>query len=82
MKNYGVVKGTSYPKKIEVTDTAVFIASNIQPYEDEIDSGIERGYKYNYIEYSKDEYIAFLHESLIDTQLALCEIMEAMDDEG
>lgn len=79
MKNYGVVKGAVRPQNIEVTNTGVFIASNIKPYEEVIDDKVYTGFSYNYTEYTKDEYIAFLHNSLIDTQLA---ILEMMEDEG
>ena len=57
MKNYGIVYGSTEPQAIEITPTSVFIASNIEPYEEQIDNITISGYKYNYIEYSKDEYL-------------------------
>lgn len=57
MKDYGVVYGSIEPQTIEITPTSVLIASNIEPYEQEVDGHSIFGYKYNYIEYSKDEYL-------------------------
>ena len=57
MKNYGIIYGSIEPPTIEITPTSVFIASNITPYEQETDEHIIHGYKYNYVEYSKDEYL-------------------------
>lgn len=57
MKDYGVVYGSIEPQTIEITPTSVLIASNIEPYEQEVDGHTISGYKYNYIEYSKDEYL-------------------------
>lgn len=72
MTNYGIVNSFTRPKSIEVTNTTVYIASNIKPYTD--DNGVE-GFKYNYVGYTKDEYIEYLHDALVDTQLALLEVM-------
>lgn len=57
MKDYGIIYGSVEPQAIEVTPTSVFIATNIEPYETETDEHIVSGYKYNYVEYSKDEYL-------------------------
>lgn len=72
MTDYGTVKSFVRPKNIEVTNTKVYIASNITPYIDE--NGIN-GFQYNYQGYTKDEYIEYLHGALVDTQLALLEVM-------
>lgn len=57
MKDYGVVYGSIEPQTIEITPTSVLIASNIESYEQEVDGHSISGYKYNYVEYSKDEYL-------------------------
>ena len=57
MKDYGIIYGSVEPQAIEVTPTSVFIATNIEPYETETDEHTVSGYKYNYVEYSKDEYL-------------------------
>lgn len=75
MTNYGIVKSFNRPKNIEVTNTAVFIASNITSCELESGNGKVEGFQYNYYGYTKDEYIEYLHNALIDTQLALLEVM-------
>ena len=57
MKDYGVIYGTVEPQPIEITATSVFIASNVEPYEEEDCEHTVSGYKYNYKEYDKDEYL-------------------------
>lgn len=76
MTNYGIVKSFTRPKNIEVTNTMVFIASNIQTTETE-EGNTE--FQYNYYGYTKDEYIEYLHNALVDTQLALLEVMDDED---
>lgn len=71
MKNYGIVKSTERPQNIEITSSAVFVASNIQPYEQMFDEAIVQGYEYNLIEYSKDEYLLSLAEELAATKILL-----------
>lgn len=78
MKNYGIVYGSIEPMPIEITATSVFIASNVTPYEEIIDDKTISGYKYNYVEYSKDEYllqqttnIAALQEELAAAKVLL-----------
>lgn len=75
MTNYGLVKSFARPKSIEVTDTNVFIASNITPLVMEVNGEQVDGFQFNYRAYTKDEYIEYLHNALIDTQLALLEVM-------
>ena len=71
MKNYGIVKAKKRPQEIEITSSAVFVASNIQQYTENIDGTIIEGYKYNLIEYSKDEYLLSLAEELSATKILL-----------
>lgn len=61
MINFGRVHGTQKPKDIEITSSSVFIASNITPYEEEIGDKIISGYEYDYVSYTKDEYILTLY---------------------
>ena len=65
MVNYGVVRGDKSPELVEINVTGVYVASDIQPYEEEIvdDDNNTRtmsGYQYNYILYTKDEYLVIL----------------------
>lgn len=62
MKNYGKVQSLNRPQEIEIKESKVFIASNIQPYSATIGEYEETGYEYDYIEYTKDEYIQYLSE--------------------
>ena len=57
MHNYGKVKSSIKPKDLEITDSKVFVASDITPYTETIDEHEVNGYEYNYISYDKDEYI-------------------------
>ena len=86
MISYGIQCGTVEPPAIFCTETSVFEARNITPYTETIDDRIITGYKYEYYQYTKDEYIKKLAEDnkqmqqdLIDTQLALCEIYESLE---
>lgn len=62
MINYGRVRGAEVPQNIEITNTAVYIASNIEPYTENIDDKTVTGYEYDYTQYSKDEYLLILSE--------------------
>lgn len=62
MKNYGKVQSLNRPQEIEIKESKVFIASNIQPYSATVGEYEETGYEYDYIEYTKDEYIQYLSE--------------------
>lgn len=57
MKNYGKVQSSVRPAEIEMTDTKVFIASNITSFEKEVGDYLEIGFEYDYVEYSKDELL-------------------------
>ena len=48
------VRSSIQPQEIEFTSTSVLIASNIIPYEEEVDGRILSGYEYDCTEYSKD----------------------------
>lgn len=76
MINLGTQYSTLAPKEIEITGNNVFIASNIQPYTKEIEDKVVSGFQYDYIQYTKDEYIIKLHNDIIDTQMALVELYE------
>lgn len=85
MKNFGKVRRSIEPKAIEINGSNVFLAKNITPYKEEIDGYILEGYEFDYIIYDKDEYIQMLaaqnedlQNQLLQTQVALCDIYEAM----
>lgn len=51
------IRSAERPAEIEFTPTSVLIASNITPYEEEMDEHILKGFEYDCVEYSKDEYL-------------------------
>lgn len=82
------VRSTVRPRDIEITATSVLVATNVVPYEEEVDGRVMRGYEYECTTYTKDEYLvklahenAQLKQDIIDTQLALVELYEAGDVE-
>lgn len=85
MKNHGTVQSTIEPKAVEITESKVFIASEVTPI-DEPDTDEQpgfKGYSYNLVEYDKDEYIkslqdknAELEDETTQVQVALTEVYE------
>lgn len=87
MIDYGTQRSTVKPLELELTETKVFVASNISPV---AEPGTEdqpgfTGYEFDLAEYGKDEYIkiqaeknAALEQQVTDTQIALCEVYELM----
>ena len=87
MIDYGTQRSTVKPLELELTETKVFVASNIisvnEP--DTEDQPGFTGYEFDLVEYDKDEYIklqaehnAALEQQMTDTQFALCEVYELM----
>lgn len=62
MINYGKVRSSEIPQETEITSEYVFVASNIEPYELSIEDKVLSGYEYDYIAYTKDEYIQYIVE--------------------
>ena len=87
MIDYGRQRSTVEPLELELTETKVFVSSNItEVKEDETDGqpGFT-GYEFDLIEYDKDEYIKIqaeknvaLEQQVTDTQLALCDVYEML----
>lgn len=88
MIDYGKQKSTVRPEELELTETKVFVSSNItevnEPESDE-QPGFT-GYEFDLIEYDKDEYIKIqaemnteLERNITDTQLALCDVYEMLE---
>lgn len=82
MIDYGEVYSNIRPENIDVKETMVFVATDIEEYEQEE----ERGYKYNLIGYDKNEYIRListkneqLESELSNAQMALCELYELVE---
>ena len=81
MKQHGKVYSSVAPQAIEITENAVFLASNIEAYEKDIDGHIQSGYKYDCIEYTKDEYLILQNEKItsLEQQLAAAKILLGVD---
>lgn len=62
MINYGKIQSSERPQEIEITNTKVFVAENVIPYEKEVDEHFIHGFEYDYKEYTKDEYIQLMSE--------------------
>lgn len=87
MIDYGTQRSTVKPLELELTETKVFVASNVSPVDEpgtEDQPGFT-GYEFDLVEYGKDEYIkiqaernASLEQQVTDTQFALCEVYELM----
>ena len=87
MIDYGKQQSTVEPQELELTETKVFVASNIIPVNE---SGTEEqpgftGYEFDLVEYDKDEYIKLqaekndaLEVQLTQTQIAMCEVYEML----
>ena len=92
MKDYGLVRSAVEPMEIEITQTKVFIASNIEHlvFEDAESSDEEYPvdeWQFGLVEYDKDEYIKMISEhntnledELTSTQLALVDVYEMIGD--
>lgn len=83
MKDYGTVKSGIKPEPIKIDEYSVWINSDIELYEEEIDGETFTGFSYHMVQYDKDEYLrmqitenAALAEEITNTQLALCELYE------
>lgn len=87
MQVYKNIQSTIKPDEFEINPYKVFIAKNIQTVENsntEEETTITL-YQYDLYEYTHEEYIDILREKneklqqeVLDTQMALCDIYEAM----
>lgn len=78
MIDYGRIKSSIRPEPLEITTTAVLVASDVTEYTEEIGEHVISGYEYNLKSYGKDEYllassqeIATLREELKVTKILL-----------
>lgn len=76
MKTYELTYSSNPPKEVEITETKVFIAKNIQQVERQFEDTIEQCYQYTLIEYNKDEYLTLLLQKQEDID-SLREELEA-----
>ena len=91
MKELGKTYSGIKPPEIDVRETKVFVAKNIEEHqvrnEDTSDGNPEliTEYSFGYYEYTKDEFIQMLseknktlEEELTSAQMALCELYEEL----
>lgn len=85
MIDYGIVRSTIKPDKIEIDEFSVWVNSDIKEIDVQSEDESHTEYEFKQVRYTKDEYIKLIDEKnttlesqLTDTQLALCEIYEGM----
>lgn len=62
MIKYENIHSTNAPQLIEVTPNYVYVAENIHTYSETIEDQLINGYEYDYLTYTKDEYMLLLIE--------------------
>ena len=85
MKNYGLQRSAVEPKAVEITESKVFVATDIEQVTVTMDEQEVQEYQFNLVEYDKDEYIKIISEKneeleqqMTDTQIALCDVYEML----
>ena len=85
MKNYGLQRSAVEPKAVEITESKVFVATDIEQVTVTMDEQEVQEYQFNLVEYDKDEYIQIISENneeleqqMTDTQIALCDVYEML----
>lgn len=85
MKDYGTQRSTVRPLDVEVTQTKVFVASDISEVQVTMEEDEHTEFEFNLVEYDKDEYIKMISEKnsqlesdVVNTQIALCEVYELL----
>ena len=85
MKNYGLQRSAVEPKAVEITESKVFVATDIEQVTLTMDEQEVQEYQFILVEYDKDEYIKIISEKneeleqqMTDTQLALCDVYEML----
>lgn len=81
MTNYGRIHSTARPQEIVITNSSVFVASDIQPYTRDIEEYHEEGYEYNYVGYTKDEYLIQQNQKItsLEEELKAAKILLGVD---
>lgn len=81
MIDYGKQKSTVRPEELELTETKVFVSSNITEVNEDGTDGQPgfTGYEFDLIEYDKDEYIKIQAEKNESLQNQVEVTQEALD---
>ena len=86
MTELGKQKSTVRPQDVEILETKVFVASNIEEINETVGEEEFNGFQFELTEYSKDEYIHLLdaknqslESQITDAYLALCDVYETVE---
>ena len=64
MRILGKTYATTPPKPVEITETKVFVAENVQEVETQTEEGQQIQYEFDYIEYELYEYLAIMQQEI------------------
>lgn len=88
MIEHGLQRSTQRPEEVEITESMVFVSSDITKITEEVTGEMEQGFvgfEFNLTEYTKDEYIQLQDSKisenateLTSAQMALCDIYELL----
>ena len=75
------VRSSVQPQEITITANYVLVASNVTPYEEEVDGRISSGYEYDCQQYTKDEYLMYQNAKIdnLQEQLQAAKILLGVD---
>lgn len=83
MIDLGITRSVDKPQEVEVTEGKVLVASKIHQVTVQMEDTETTQYEFNYVEYTKDEYIHLLSEQntqlqddISNTQMGLAEVYE------
>ena len=62
MIDYGTVRSTVKPNKVEIDEYSVWVNTNIKEIEVQSEDESHTEYEFNQIRYTKDEYIKLIDE--------------------
>ena len=86
MTELGKQKSTVRPQDVEILETKVFLASNIEEINETVGEEEFNGFQFELTEYSKDEYIRLLdtknqslESQITDAYVALCDVYETVE---
>lgn len=75
------IRSATIPKDVTFGNGCVLVASNITPYEEEIDDKVKRGYEYDCVCYSTDEYFALQAQKMasLEEELQAAKVLLGVD---
>ena len=89
MTELGKQKSTVRPQDVEILETKVFLASNIEEVTETIGEEEFNGFQFDLTECTKDEYIRLLdtknqslESQIVNAYIALCDVYETVGGEA